>query len=96
MPNDKGLHAPTPVVAERKPVHVTPETLEGDVPAVDAVLLLAVQRVISHLWIEPDNYITHRLEKNNILLFNIFRCGHFPVNGIIYHIKEWLHSFFVL
>jgi hypothetical protein len=62
MPNDESLHAPTPVMSEREPVHVTPETLEGDVPTVNAVLLFAIHRVVGHLRIEPDDYVTHRLE----------------------------------
>ena len=56
VPDDERFHAPAPVVPEGEPVKVTPEPLEGDVVAVDAVLLLGVDRVVGHARIEPHDY----------------------------------------
>jgi len=55
MPYDKSLHAPAPVVSKREPVDMAPKSLEGDVPTVDTVLLLVVDRVVRHLRVEPDD-----------------------------------------
>ena len=62
MSNDQGLHAPAPVVAEGEPVDVTPKSFNGDVPAVDAVLLFAVEGVVAHLGVEPDDDVADSLE----------------------------------
>ena len=55
------LHSPSPVVAEREPVEVGVEPVPGDVPAVHAVVLLAVDGVVSHLWINPDDDGSYRV-----------------------------------
>ena len=65
MPDDERLHAPAPVVAEREPVQVTPDPFEGDVPTVDAILLLAVDRVVGHLRVEPGDDVAYSLETND-------------------------------
>jgi hypothetical protein len=46
---------------------VAPQPLEGDVPAVDAVLLLAVDRVVGHAGVEPDDDVPDSLE---FIVFN--------------------------
>jgi len=63
--NDQSLHAPAPIVSEGEPVDVAPEPLEGDVPTVDAVLLLAVDRVVGHLRVEPDDDVADSLKRRS-------------------------------
>ena len=62
MSDDECLHAPAPIVAECEPVEMTPDPLEGDVPTVDAVFLLAVDRVVGHLRVEPSDDVSNGLE----------------------------------
>ena len=61
VPDDQGLHAPAPVVAEGEPVKVGVELAWGDVPAVRAVLLFAVDCVVLHFGVEPDDHTPDRL-----------------------------------
>ena len=62
MSNDEGLHSPAPIVAEGEPVDMAPESLEGDVPAVNAVLLFAIDGVVRHLGVEPDDDVANSLQ----------------------------------
>ena len=43
-------------MAECEPVKVAPYPVDGDVPAVDAILLLTVNRVVLHLRVDPHNH----------------------------------------
>ena len=55
------LHPPAPVVTEGEPVQVGVEPVPGDVPAVHAVVLLAVDGVVGHLRVNPDDDGSHRV-----------------------------------
>ena len=43
-------------MAECEPVKVAPYPVDGDVPAVDAILLLTVDRVVLHLRVNPNDH----------------------------------------
>ena len=59
--DDQGLHAPAPVVAEGEPVKVGVELAWRDVPAICPILFFAVDCVVFHFWVEPDDHTSDGL-----------------------------------
>ena len=60
IPDDDGLHGPAGEVTECEYVEVGVEPLGVDVPAVCAVLLLGVDRVVGDARVQPQQDRLHR------------------------------------